>query len=369
MDRSSTSSLSPLRIRAAAVGLAVAFALFVWFVAVTSAAVDFAVAAAVALGWCLWLDRSDSTSEAPTPSAGEPSRHTPKLPALLVLAVAVSAVPSAHAQISPPDPNRGNLTLTGSLDVVSTYMFRGIRQHSTGIALWPVADLGVAISNGDGGLKSATANIGTWNSLNTGDTGADGPSGKLWYESDFYSTLTLGFGGGASVATTYTAYTSPNNAFTTVKELMFKVGVDDTAYLDRFALKPYAIFAFELDTEPGVGQADGGSRAGRYFELGAAPGYSWPQASVSVPVKLGLSLSNYYELNTGTTDAPAYVDNTFGYFSVAGIVTVPLGGTTRYGAWNLHGGVEVQALGDTTKAFNGGDGSRVIGSIGLGFSY
>jgi hypothetical protein len=277
---------------------------------------------------------------------------------------------SASAQApDPADPNPGNLTLTGSFDVVSTYMFRGIRQHSTGIALWPVADLGVAVYSGDDTLKSVGINLGTWNSLHTGDTGTDGPTGKLWYESDFYSTLTLGFAGGTSVATTYTAYTSPNNAFTTVKEVMVKFGVDDTPLLGKAALKPYALVAFEFDTEPGVGQADGGSKAGRYLELGVAPGYAGTRASVSVPVKLGLSLSNYYELNTGTLPAPVFVDHTFGYFSVGGLVTVPLGGASTFGTWNLHGGVEVQALGDTTKAFNGSDGSRVIGSIGLGFTY
>ncbi len=61
--------------------------------------------------------------------------------------------------------------------------------------------------------------------------------------------------------------------------------------------------------------------------------------------------------------------STFGFFSVAGIVTVPLGGTTSFGAWNVHGGVEYQALGDTTKAINGDDSSKVIGSFGIGFSY
>ncbi len=280
------------------------------------------------------------------------------------------AASSASAQTpEPADPNPGNLTLTGSFDVVSTYMFRGIRQHSTGIALWPVADLGVALYSGEDALKSVGINLGTWNSLHTGDTGADGPTGKLWYESDFYSTLTLGFAGGTSLATTYTAYTSPNNAFTTVKEVMFKFGVDDTPLLGKAALKPYALVAFEFDTEPGVGQADGGSKAGRYLELGVAPGYAGTRASVSVPVKLGLSLSNYYELNTGTPSAPVFVDHTFGYFSVGGLVTVPLGGATKFGTWNLHGGVEATALGDTTEALNGGDGSRVIGSIGVGFSY
>lgn len=137
----------------------------------------------------------------------------------------------------------------------------------------------------------------------------------------------------------------------------------------RRPLKPYALVAFEFDTDQGVGQADGGAKAGRYLELGAAPGYAGSKASLAVPVKVGLSLANYYELNTGTSDTPVFVDNTFGYFSIAGLVTVPLGGTTNFGSWNLHGGVEFQALGDTTKAFNGGDGHRVIGSIGIGFTY
>lgn len=286
----------------------------------------------------------------------------------LIVALAVPAAAQTPAA-PPPDPNPGSMTLTGSVDAVSTYMFRGIRQNSTGLAVWPVADLGVALFSGKGGLKSISANVGTWNSLNTGDTGADGPTGKLWYESDFYATLGLGFGGGTSLSTTYTAYTSPNNAFTTVKEMMFKLGVDDSPYLKKAALKPYALVAFELDTSPGVGQADGGSQAGRYLELGVAPGYSGAKASLSVPVKVGLSLAHYYELNTGTAAAPLFVDNTFGYVSVAGLVTVPLGGTTSFGAWNLHGGVELQALGDTTKALNGGDGHKVIVSAGLGFVY
>jgi hypothetical protein len=288
-------------------------------------------------------------------------------PFVLSLLLAVPA--AAQAPAASADPNPGKMTLTASFDGVSTYMFRGIRQHSTGVALWPVADLGVAVYSGDGGVKSAGLNIGTWNSLHTGDTGQDGPTGKLWYESDFYSKLTLGFGGGTSVAALYTAYTSPNNAFTTVKEIAFQVSVDDSAYLGKAALKPYALMAFEFDTEQGIGQADGGADAGRYLELGVAPGYSGSRASLAVPVKVGLSLANYYELNTGTAAAPVFVDNTFGYFSIAGLLTVPLGTTTSVGAWNVHGGIEFQALGDTTQALNGGDGQRVIGSIGIGFSY
>ena len=259
------------------------------------------------------------------------------------------------------DPNPGAITLTGSIDFLNQYMFRGIRQNSSGIATWPAVDLGIAAYSGEGALKSVGINFGTWNSLHTGDTGQDGPSGKLWYESDFYAPLGFGFGGGTSFSTTYTAYTSPNNGFTTVKEIMFKLGVDDSGKLGKAAVKPYIAIAQEFDTDIARGQADGGDNAGTYLEIGFAPGYAAKKASIAFPIKVGMSLSDYYEL--------AGEDNKFGFFSIAGIVTVPLGGTTSYGAWNIHGGVEYQKLGTTTEAFNGGEGNQVIGSFGFGFSY
>ena len=65
--------------------------------------------------------------------------------------------------------------------------------------MWPYADLGIALVSGDGPVKSVGVNLGTWNSLHTGGVGLNGPTGKLWYESDFYATLGFGFGGGTSV--------------------------------------------------------------------------------------------------------------------------------------------------------------------------
>jgi hypothetical protein len=289
--------------------------------------------------------------------------------ALAVLAVVgvvlVTSAP-AFAQEAAKDPNPGAITVTGSLDFLNQYMFRGIRQNSTGIAAWPAIDLGLAAFSGEGGLKSVGINFGTWNSLHTGDTGQDGPSGKLWYESDFYAALGFGFGGGTSFTTTYTAYTSPNNGFTTVKEIMFKLALDDSGMLGKGAVKPYVAIAQEFDTDVARGQADGGENAGTYLELGIAPGYAATKASLAFPIKVGMSLGDYYEL--------AGEDNKFGFFSIAGIATIPLGGTTNFGSWNIHGGVEYQRLGDTTAAFNLDDDglpkkNQVIGSIGFGFSY
>jgi hypothetical protein len=276
----------------------------------------------------------------------------------------VVAVTPAFAQEK--DPNPGALTLAGSFDFLNQYMFRGIRQNSSGIAMWPAVDLGIATYSGEGGLKSLGVNFGTWNSLHTGDTGSDGPSGKLWYESDFYASLGFGFGGGTSFTTTYTSYTSPNGSYSTVKEIMFKLAVDDSSHLGKGAVKPYVIVARELSAEiDGLtnGQADAGANAGTYLEIGGAPSYAGKKASVAFPIKAGFSLGDYYEMPvTGE-------DNKFGYFSIAAIGTVPLGGTTNFGAWNLHGGVEYQRLGTTTQAFNGGEKNQIIGSIGIGFTY
>jgi len=302
---------------------------------------------------------------------------------LLAACGLVAALTSpAFAQDAATNPNPGPVHITGATDFTNAYMFRGIRQDDTGLCTadvecpgfklltWPYFDLGFALYSGTGALKSVAADIGTWNSLHPGATGSHGPSGKLWYESDFYATLGLGFGGGVTLGTTWTSYTSPNNMFSTVKEIAFKVAADDTNYLHKAAVKPYALLAFEVSTSPGQGQADGGQNAGKYLELGVGPGYSWTHFSLAVPVKVGLSVGDYYELNTGTAAAPVYQDNKFGYFSAAGVVTVPFSSKpTRFGTWNVHGGVEFQQLGDTTKVFNGGEDHKTIGSIGIGFAY
>jgi hypothetical protein len=268
----------------------------------------------------------------------------------------LGASPAWSQDPVPADPNPGNLTLTGGIDFLNAYLFRGIPQDDTGVVMWPYGDLGVALRSGDGVFKTVSVNVGLWNSLHTGQAGSDGPSGKLWYESDFYATFGLGFGKGTSLGVTYTAYTSPNASFNTVREVSFKFALDDSGALGRLASRPFVIVARELD-----GQADGGAEEGTYLELGAAPGVPVGRLTVSVPVRAGFSLGDYYEGVAG--------DERFGFFSVAGIVTVPLSSTpTRVGSWNIHGGVEYVRLGDRNAEILG-DTSKVIGSIGIGLSY
>jgi hypothetical protein len=273
--------------------------------------------------------------------------------AMAVFLMSSSAAAQTPAAVTPPDPNTGALTFTGGLDVPTKYVFRGLVQEvDSKLTLFPYGDLGIAFYSGDGAVKTASVNFGVWNALLTGSSGLDGDTNKLHYEEDFYATLNLGFARGFSLGTTYTAYTSPNGMFGTVQELMFKVS-------KAHMLAPYGTIAFELD-----GQADAGSNEGIYLELGVAP--SWPLAggkvTFAVPVKFGFSLKDYYEL--------AGEDHKFGYFQGGGLFTIPLtSATSKFGAWNLHGGVDAYAFGDTTKAFNSGDGGKVVASFGIGVVY
>ena len=281
-------------------------------------------------------------------------RNVTRVAAALGAAAALLFAAPASAQST--DPNTGAMTLTANVDFVNAYMFRGIPQDESRVILWPSADLGIALFSGDGGLKSVGVNIGTWNSLHTGDAGLNNlVNGKMWYESDFYASVGFGVSGSSTIGVTYTAYTSPNGLFGTVKEIAFKLSVDDSGRLGAAAVRPYVLIARELS-----GQADGGAEEGTYVEIGVAPGLMFSRVGVSVPVKVGLSAGNYYEGLNG--------DETFGYFSVAGIATVPLTSMpTRFGAWNVHGGVEYQRLGDRNSFAFGKN--QAIYSIGVGFSY
>jgi hypothetical protein len=269
------------------------------------------------------------------------------LGAMLLLGIAASAAAQAT------DPNPGAITLTTGIDIPSVYYFRGIRQEADPkVTMWPYGDVGIALFSGKGGLKSAAVNFGVWNSLHTGSTGSAGPSKQIHYEEDFYSTLTLGFTG-LNFGLTYTAYTYPNQGAAPVKEVSVKA-----ASTSKYA--PYGQIAFEIS-----GQADAGLNKGTYLELGAGP--SWPlgggKATFAVPVKVGMSLKDYYET--------AGKDNKFGFFDLGGLVTVPLSGIpSTYGAWNVHFGADYLRLGDGAVAIGLGTAGKknqgvVMGGIGL----
>ena len=294
---------------------------------------------------------------------------------------------AAQAPAADAGPNAGDLHTSGNLDFSNAYFFRGIKQETEGLIIQPSLDVGYTIYKGEGSLKTFSLNLGTWNSIHhdspTGQRNPNIPNVPApWYESDFYATLGFGVSGGVNVGMTYTSYMSPAGAFSTVKEVAFKFTVDDTRWVHKYSLKPYGLIATEFDTATGSGQADasfcqgtfvnGCTGAGTYVEIGGAPTFPvWKTLNVSVPLKAGFGLIDYYQASF--LDANGQVtslDSKFGFFSIAAAASMPFKSKpTHLGNWNVHASVEYLALGEMPKHVNNDDGSAVNVIVGLGFSY
>jgi len=290
--------------------------------------------------------------------------------ALAVSVVAVAAptyaqAPAAAAETAETKPNTGRVSLSAGVDWTTDYYFRGIRQEDKDWIFQPYGDLTFKLVEGTPALGNLGLTVGLWNSLHGGPTGVDGnrTDPDLWYESDFYTKLGWTFLEDFSSAITYTAYMSPNDSFGTVQELAFSLGYNDSKLLGPFALNPSMLVAFEIK-----GQADAGRHRGVYLQAGITPGHTFNAkgtypVTLTVPLLVGLSLSEYYEFGTGD-------DDTFGFFQGGVGVAVPLAFIpASFGSWTIKGSLNVLHLEDNLKAVNNNDRTDVIGTIGLAFTY
>jgi hypothetical protein len=275
-----------------------------------------------------------------------------------VAPAAATATPEPpQAPQPPPDTPSKRATMTAGFDFASAYLFRGIFQEDRGVIVPPFVDIGTVLYEGTGALKSVSVNWGTWNSLHSGPSGQSG-HGNAWYEADYYGGVTFALGRWKPGAL-FTSYTSPNDAFGSVYELAGVLAYDDSG--SRFPLSPKAIVGFEL-----VGQADGGSNRGTYLELGIRPAIKvidvdrYP-VSLAIPVKLGMSLKDYYEGPLGS--------DRVGYFDTGLIASVPLAFMPSKSAWEVHGGVDFLWLGDNMRLLNRSDRVKPVGILGLSVTY
>jgi hypothetical protein len=269
-----------------------------------------------------------------------------------------AAAPSVAAQPSADEPAPKRVTLAAGVDFVTAYVFRGIFQEDSGVIVPPFVDVGVSVYSGEGALKSVMVNGGMWNSLHSGPTGSGTDGQSAWYEADYYGSVTFTVGKWKPGAL-YTSYTSPNDLFATVHELAGVLAYDDSG--SALPLNPKAIVAVELK-----GQADGGENKGTYFEFGVRPVVTLVEhgrypLTLAIPAKIGLGLKDYYELDG--------VNNSFGFFDLGGIVSVPLAFMNKKSTWEVHGGVDVLWLGDNNRIRNGGDRVKPIGIVGLSVTY
>jgi len=263
--------------------------------------------------------------------------------ALAVFAAAGLFASPAAAQ------NGGNISLSSGVDVVSDYYFRGIVQETGGFIAQPTLEGSLSVGN-------ASITAGTWSSLHSvGDEGFSGAP-QSFYETDFYA----GIGASAGMVgfdVTYTAYMSPRGSWGTTKELALGLSVDD-GYIS-----PYVTVAAELS-----GGADG-YNTGNYLEFGIEPAAPLADAPVSLsfPVAIGMSLSDYYEYES----APGVIsDSGFGFLSAGAAIGIPLTVPEQYGSWELGIGLTALVLGEGAHAIDGGDSStKLLATFGLSLGY
>jgi hypothetical protein len=285
--------------------------------------------------------------------------------ALATLVGVGCCVPDLVAQ-EEKGPNTGRISISAGADYTTDYYFRGIIQETRDYIVQPYGELTFKLWDGVPAFGNLALTLGTWNSLHGGPTGIEGSNSdpKVWYESDFYAKVGWTMFEDLSASVIYTAYMSPNNAFSTVQELALGVGYDDGKLLGPFALNPSLLLAFEVK-----GQADAGDHKGVYLQLGLAPSYTFNAESkypvtLSVPLVVGLSVDDYYEFGTGS-------DSTFGYFQGGVGVSMPLAFIpAAFGSWQIKTGVNVLHLGGNLRDVNkDGDRTEIIGTVGLAFTY
>ena len=281
---------------------------------------------------------SETSSQAVSASIGEQHSDEPEAPRAAASAISVQL----------------------NLDFTSAYFYRGIRQQDKGLIVQPAARLSARLV--DNAEFTLDGFIGTWNSFGPNAGTQTSTMVEDWYESDLYAGFTLSRGK-LSLTTSYTFLTSPSDAFQTVQELGFTLALDDSEWMKAWALKPYATLAIETGNNGSDGPDLGN---GTYLEFGVAPGFSLEMGETPVtltfPASVGLSLSDYYQDAGGS-------DDTFGFAQFGAKASLPLGGPSRFGAWTLNTGVSLLYLGDHTKAFNNGDNTEVVGTIGLQWSF
>jgi hypothetical protein len=262
---------------------------------------------------------------------------------------------AAAQQAAEPAPvARPHTTVTSGMDAASSYMFRGIYQEDRGVVAPAFLDMKIPLYAGNGRFSAVRANVGMWNSFHSGPTGAQGRS-SAWYEADYYASLTA-TAGRWSPGAIFTLVTSPNNAFNTVYELGASIDFDDSD--QRVPLAPRAFFVMEV-----AGQMDSGNVQGRYAEVSIKPtrplGRSGPMTfGLAMPVKAGASLRGYYE--SGATGSPV--------FASAGVVpSVSVAGPRA--SFEVHAGLELMRLGAAPSAFNRGQRTKPIVTIGASVTY
>lgn len=289
-----------------------------------------------------------------------------KLVSKLALAAAL-AVPSIS--MAQDAPNKGAITFSGGVDVVSSYYYRGYLNENAGLIVQPY--FGGALNIVESDDVTIGLSLSTWNSIHSvhsageAEVPSDGGGAGAWYENDIQVALPITFGD-FTITPAYYLYQYPNGAAESVQEVVLSVAYDDAkvwngALYEGFQLKPTLTLAYEFD--------DGNGDEDTYLELGITPGYTFQVGETKVPLEfpitLGMSLDDYYVDSDGDNEFFGYVQvGVQTSFSLESLIPA------KYGNWSLNvGGYYQHLFADSAEAANHDESNVFWGKVGVSFSY
>jgi hypothetical protein len=204
---------------------------------------------------------------------------------------------------------------------------------------------------------------GSWNSIQSEKTLSEGGGPDNWYESDFYAGLKANFFGNTEAKAFYIAYSYPNGAFNTVQEIDMQFQPQRRRVAREVGAQPLRavrrrVRQTALGTDKGAYAEIGSVRASRSSRATPIP------VSLALPMKVGLSISDYYEDANGD-------DDTFGFFQGGPVVSDSRWRSSR--RVRLLGRERrrraLYAFGNNLKQYNEGDTPWVVGTTSITFSY
>jgi hypothetical protein len=281
---------------------------------------------------------------------------------LAALVAAMLATPSARAEWGVP-----KVGLSLGADITTAYFFRGILQERNGFIFQPYAEVDIpfwqSAEDAVDPISRASFFFGSWNSIHSRATLAS-PSSEWgnFYEADLYAGMKFTVLKTIEFKPYYIAYKYPGGAFNTVQEVDLGFSLNDAQWLDKWALNPTALVAWEFkNTALGLNE-------GTYAEVGIRPSYTiyddeeYP-VSLALPNLIGMSINDYFESPSGN-------DESFGYWRTGLIFSVPLAFMSGdYGNWAVNAGAYAYVFNSNLRNINFGDSPWIVGTWGITYSY
>lgn len=265
------------------------------------------------------------------------------------------AGPKSSKKVSPPAASESCISGEIGFDITTEYIRHGIVQQNQGFQIQPYADLHFRVYEGSGVVSSITADVGIWNHFESHHPGRVSTT-PSWREFDFTFGVTAKVDK-LSISPQFIVRESPADVAGNAYAFGLTLAYDDSEMLGDFALNPYIHAEFEgwIDSRGTIGNFANPRGTHQYVEIGIAPGHSYGDLTLTVPVSVGLG-NRYYAGNKA-----------FGFVSIGldasyALTMVP----ECLGKWSVHAGFTYVHLGEGARlAAPGGDESRYIASGGL----